>query len=54
MTTDVKIRNEKYNTILTEKQQKYRHYYQVKYINMNSLEVKKYCFRIKKKNTTAS
>ena len=27
---------------LTEKQQKYQHYYQVKLINMNSLQVKKY------------
>ena len=25
----------KYNTILTEKQQKYRHYHQVELINMN-------------------
>ena len=45
----LRLEMKKYNTILTEKQQKYRHYYQVKYINMNSLEVKKYCFRIKKK-----
>ena len=29
-----------YNTILTEKQQKYQHYRQVKLINMNFLQVK--------------
>ena len=32
-----------YNTILIEKQQKYQHYLQVKLINMNILQVKKYC-----------
>ena len=37
MTTDDKIRDEKYIMILTEKQQKYQHYYQVKSINMNIL-----------------
>ena len=42
MTIDVKIIDEKYNMILTEKQQKYQHYLLVKLINMNLLQVKKY------------
>ena len=42
MTIDVKIIDEKYNMILTEKQQKYHHYLLVKVINMNLLQVKKY------------
>ena len=33
--------------ILTEKQHKYRHYHQLKLINMNILQVKKYYFLIK-------
>ena len=37
----------KYNTILTEKQQKHQHYHQVKLINMNFLQVKKYYDLIK-------
>ena len=35
MTIDNKIRDENYHTILIEKQQKYQHYHQVKFINMN-------------------
>ena len=31
-----------YNMILVEKQQKCQHYHQVKFINVNILEVKKY------------
>ena len=42
MTISDKIRDENYNMILTEKQQKYQPYYQVKLINMNILQVKKY------------
>ena len=38
----------KYNLMLTEKQQKYQHYHQVKLINMNILQVKKYFHLIKK------
>ena len=38
---------ENYNTILTEKQQKYQYYDQVKLINMNFLQAKKYCHLIK-------
>ena len=45
MTIDDKIKDEKYNTILTEKQQKYQYYYQVKLINMNFLQVKK-CYHL--------
>ena len=47
MTIDDKIRYEKLQIILTEKQQKYQHYYQVRLINMNILQEKKYCFLIK-------
>ena len=39
MAIDDKIRDEKYNMELTEKQQKYHH--QVKLINMNILQVKR-------------
>ena len=49
MKTDNKIRDEKLQTILTEKQQKYQRYHQVKLINMNILQVKKYCLLIKEK-----
>ena len=41
----LKIKN--YNTILTEKQQKYQHYHQVKVISMDFLQVTKYCHLIK-------
>ena len=47
MTIDDKIRYEKLQIILTEKQQKYQHYYQVRLINMNVLQEKKYCLLIK-------
>ena len=36
-----------YNMILAEKKQKYQHYYQVKLINMNVLQKKKYYSQIK-------
>ena len=49
MTIDDKIRDENYNMILTEKQQKYQLYHLEKLINMNILQVKKYCFMIKDK-----
>ena len=42
LTIDDKIRNNIYNMILTEKQQKYHHYHLKKMINMNILQVKKY------------
>ena len=35
------------NAILTEKQQKYQHYHLEKLININILQVKKYCLLIK-------
>ena len=47
MTIEDKVIDEKYNTILTEKQQKYQHYHQVKLTNMNSLQAKKYYLPIK-------
>ena len=37
------------NTILTEKQQQYQHYHLEKLVNMNILQVKKYCLLIKNK-----
>ena len=43
--TRLKIKN--YNKVLTEKQQKYLHYYQIKLINMNILQVKKFYHLIK-------
>ena len=48
-----KIKNEIYNTILTEKQEKYQYYHHVKCINMNILQVKKYCLLIKTKIRTS-
>ena len=50
MAIDDKVRDEKaqYNiNRVTEKQQKYQHYHQVKLLNMNSLQVKRYCHLIK-------
>ena len=49
MTIDDKIRDEKlqYNINREEKHQKYQHYHKVKLINMNSLQMKKYCHLIK-------
>ena len=48
MTIDGKIRDESYNMILTEKQQKY-HYHLEKLINMNIIQVKRYSLLIKDK-----
>ena len=45
MKIDGKIKE--YNMILTEKQQKYQHYHQVKLIDMNILQVKEYYLLIK-------
>ena len=42
MKIDDKIEINNYNMTLTEKQQKYQPYHQVKFINMNILQVKKY------------
>ena len=42
MTTDDNIRDKTLKKKLIEKQQKYRHYYWVKLMNMNILQVKKY------------
>ena len=43
--TRLMIKN--YNKVLTEKQQKNLHYYQIKLINMNILQVKKFYHLIK-------
>ena len=43
----IRLELNNYNTILTEKQQKYQHYHQVKLINMNILQAQKYYLLIK-------
>ena len=47
MTTEVKIRDENYKMILTEMLQKCLYYHQLKLINVNILQVKKYYLLIK-------
>ena len=47
MTIDDKIRDEKLQMILTEKQQKYQRYHLEKLINMNILQAKKNYPRIR-------
>ena len=49
MTIDEKIRDKNYNTILTEKQQKYQHYHQANLTNLNILQGKIYYRLIKVK-----
>ena len=50
MAIDDKVRDEKHcRMMLTEKQQKYQHYHQVRFVNMNILQVKKYNVSIKGK-----
>ena len=43
MTIDIILEMKNSNMILTEKQQKYQDYHQVKLTNMNILQEKKYC-----------
>ena len=43
----IRLKMKNYNKLLTEKQQKYQHYHEVKLINMNILQVKKYCYLVK-------
>ena len=45
----IKLKMKNYEMILTEKQQKYQHYHLEKLINMNTLQVNKYCVLIKGK-----
>ena len=45
----IKLEMKNDNMILTEKQQKYQDYHLEKMINMNILQVKKYCLLIKDK-----
>ena len=47
MAIDDKVIDENYISILTKNQQKYQHYLQVKMINLNILQAKKYCHLIK-------
>ena len=49
MATDDKIKDENYNLILKGKEQKYQHYYQVKLINRNILQLKEYQLLIEDK-----
>ena len=44
----IRLEMKNYNMILTEKLERYQHYYQVELINMNILQVKKYYLLIKK------
>ena len=46
----MKLKVKNYNMILTEKQQKYQHYHLEKFVNMNILQVKKYCLLIEQTN----
>ena len=43
----IRLEMKNYTMKLTEKQQKYQHYYQVKSTNINILRGKKYCLLIK-------
>ena len=43
----IRLEMKNYNTVLTEKQQKYQNDHQVKLINMNFLQVTKYGHLIK-------
>ena len=43
----IRLEMKNYNTMLTEKLQKHQHYHQVKSINMNISQVKKYYHLIK-------
>ena len=43
----VKLGLKNYNMILTEKQQKYQYYHQIKLIKMNILQMKKFQLMIK-------
>ena len=45
----IKLEMENYNTMLTEKLQKYQHYHLEKLINMNILQAKEYYLLIKVK-----
>ena len=45
----IKLGGYNFNTILTEKQQKYYHDHQVKLVNMYIFQVKKHCLLIKDK-----
>ena len=49
VTNDDKIRDEKLQYYVKEKQLEYQHYHLEKMISMNILQVKKYCFLIKDK-----
>ena len=39
----IRLEMKKYNLILAEKEQKYEHYNQIKLVNINFLQAKKYC-----------
>ena len=43
----IRLEMKSYNKILIEKEQKYQPYHQVKLINMNTLQMKKYYHLIK-------
>ena len=43
----IRLETKNYNMILREKEPKYKHYHQVKLINMNILQTKEYYLLIK-------
>ena len=49
MAIDNKILAEKLQYDINSETARYQHYHQVKLVNMNSLQVKKYCLLIKDK-----
>ena len=46
----IRLEKKTYNFILTEKQQNFQHYHPVKLLNINILQVKKYCLVMKDKD----
>ena len=44
----MRLEMKNYNMMLTEKQQKYQHSHQIKLVNINILQVKKYYLLVKK------
>ena len=47
MTIVIRLETKNYDAILKEKQKKYQHYHEAELLNMNILQVRKYCLLIK-------
>ena len=43
----IRLEAKNYDAILKEKLQKYQHYHEAELLNMNIMQVRKYCFLIK-------